>query len=267
MILCALPRTTGLGWGSCMIIYFRRLWTQNGYVIKMLPLTTPKTRFSEKGSKSERQICMLESSSWPRLWPHPSWLELPFPCRVESKVWPTGFTPSGPSHLSELIPWLRPSCSVLLGLTGRPAVSPSSETWQFGFSGQFSSRLAPCRHTVSAPMPSPGTPPWPPIPKSIFCPFPPLCLLFLSSTYQWHRVIQLLAFVLSVSPSPGVSSKQQKLVFLTVYSQSPEYHLEGQRWCIIVYWLNQYVNTWTAPAASVTCPVCQTAPCGFRGMT
>lgn len=86
MILCALPRTTGLGWGSCMIIYFRRLWTQNGYVIKMLPLTTPKTRFSEKGSKSERQICMLESSSWPRLWPHPSWLELPFPCRVESKV-------------------------------------------------------------------------------------------------------------------------------------------------------------------------------------
>lgn len=105
--------------------------------------------------------------------------------------------------------------------------------------------------------------PSPTAPSVLSTPF----LLFRPGTYQWCRVIQLLAFVLSVSPSLGVSAKQQKLVFLTVYSQYPEYHLEGQRWWIIVYWLNQYVNAWTAPAASVTCPVCQTAPCGFRGMT
>lgn len=52
----------------------------------MLLVITPKTGFSEKGSKSERQICMLESSSGPCIWPHSPWLELPFPCRGKPKV-------------------------------------------------------------------------------------------------------------------------------------------------------------------------------------
>lgn len=118
-----------------------------------------------EANQKDRSACLSHppdhaSDHVPHDWNSPSHAEW------NPKCWPTGFTPSGPSHLSELIPWLRPSCSVLLGLTGRPAVSPSSETWQVGFSLQFASRLAPCRHTVSAPVPSPGTPPWPPIPKS-----------------------------------------------------------------------------------------------------
>lgn len=108
--------------------------------------------------QKDRSACLSHppdhrSDHVPHDWNSPSHAEW------NPKCWPTGFTASGPSHLSELIPWLCPSCSILLGLTGHPAVSPSSETWQFGFSLQFASRLAPCHHMVSAPVPSPGTPP------------------------------------------------------------------------------------------------------------
>lgn len=193
----------------------------------MLPLITPKTRFSEKRSKSERQICMLESSSWPCLWPHPSWLELPFPCRVESKVlahrlhsiwtqpplWahplaaPILLRPLGPhrppcsfSILRDLAVWVLWPVYLMAGSLPSYSLCSNALSWDSSLTSH------PQEHLLSISTP---------------------CLLFLLSTYQWHRVIQLLAFVLSVSPSPGVSSKQQKLVFLTVYSQSPEYHLEG----------------------------------------
>lgn len=195
--------------------------------------------------------------------PHHSWLELPFSCRVKSKVLTSRLytiwtqTPRGLflncTHLAH---------SSYVSLASVQLHHPQRlSIFKFSLpSLQLVPRLASCLHSVSAQMPSLGTHPWPPHFRS-------LCYSFFQRLPMTLWYVYLLAYVFSSSSPPWVSSKKQELLFFTVYSRYPQYHLEGHKCWKRIYWLNEYVNKWLVPEASVTCPISQTTTRGFRLMT